>query len=133
MLPALVTSLLTPWIARRSLVSVTRLAAEVGQIDMTRRGIRLTRMKVPSELGPLVRAVSETLARLDEGYERQRRFQRVGRARIAPTDHDDSHEDRGVAAMPPQELQADVARLANNAAAGALSLAARDSECSTPP
>lgn len=71
---ALVSFLVTPWIVRRSLAGVRRIAAEAEQIDPDRRGWRLSEEQVPAEIGPLVRAVNDALGRLDEGYERQRRF-----------------------------------------------------------
>ena len=63
-----------PWIVRRSLAGVARIAAEAESIDVDRRGVRLSEAQVPSEIAPLVRAVNDALGRLDEGYERQRRF-----------------------------------------------------------
>lgn len=70
-----VTSLVvTPWIVRRSLAGVSRIASEAEQIDTARRGRRLSEDHVPEEIAPLVRAVNDALKRLDEGYERQRRF-----------------------------------------------------------
>ncbi|WP_306392297.1 sensor histidine kinase [Telluria beijingensis] len=63
-----------PWIVRRSLRGVARIAHEAERIDASRRGMRLSEAQVPSEIAPLVRAVNEALGRLDEGYERQRRF-----------------------------------------------------------
>lgn len=63
-----------PWIVRRSLAGVARIAREAERIDASRRGMRLSEAQVPSEIAPLVRAVNEALGRLDEGYERQRRF-----------------------------------------------------------
>lgn len=71
----LLTSLIvTPWIVRRSLAGVSRIAHEAEEIDTDRRGRRLSEAHVPSEIAPLVRAVNDALLRLDEGYERQRRF-----------------------------------------------------------
>jgi two-component system sensor histidine kinase TctE len=63
-----------PWIVRRSLRGVARIAREAERIDVSRRGMRLSEAQVPREIAPLVRAVNEALGRLDEGYERQRRF-----------------------------------------------------------
>jgi len=71
---ALISLIVTPWIVRRSLAGVSRIAQEAEQIDTDRRGRRLSEEHVPSEIAPLVRAVNEALRRLDEGYERQRRF-----------------------------------------------------------
>lgn len=71
----LLTSLIiTPWIVRRSLAGVDRIAQEAEQIDTNRRGRQLSEEHVPLEIAPLVRAVNDALRRLDEGYERQRRF-----------------------------------------------------------
>lgn len=74
LLLALISLIVTPWTVRRSLAGVNRIAAEAGRIDNDRRGWRLSEEDVPSEILPLVRAVNNVLRRLDEGYERQRRF-----------------------------------------------------------
>lgn len=74
LLLALLSLIITPWIVRRSLAGVNRIAREAEQIDIERRGWRLTEDRVASEIVPLVRAVNEVLRRLDEEYERQRRF-----------------------------------------------------------
>lgn len=71
---AAVAFIVTPWIVRRSLMGVSRIAAEAQQIDVDRRGQRLSEVHVPVEIAPLVRAVNDALSRLDNGYERQRRF-----------------------------------------------------------
>jgi two-component system, OmpR family, sensor histidine kinase TctE len=71
---ALVTLIATPWIVNRSLAGVSRIAREAKLIDTNRRGRQLSEEEVPSEIAPLVKAVNEALKRLDEGYERQRRF-----------------------------------------------------------
>ncbi|ETX26977.1 sensor histidine kinase [Roseivivax isoporae] len=63
-----------PWIVRRSLAGVTRIAQEAEEIDAESRGRRLSEAHVPSEIAPLVRAMNDALRRLDEGYERQKRF-----------------------------------------------------------
>ena len=73
-LMVLMSLLAIPWIVRRSLAGVARIAHEAERIDVSRRGMRLSEEQVPSEIAPLVRAVNEALGRLDEGYERQRRF-----------------------------------------------------------
>lgn len=70
-----VTSMIvTPWIVNRSLAGVNRIAEEAQHIQIDRRGWRLREAQVPAEILPLVRAVNHVLDRLDEGYERQRRF-----------------------------------------------------------
>lgn len=70
-----ITSLIiTPWIIRRSLNGVQRIAKEAEQIDTARRGRRLSEKQIPKEITPLVRAINDALQRLDEGYERQQRF-----------------------------------------------------------
>jgi len=71
---ALLSLLVTPWIVRGALAGVATIAQEAGQIDANRRGRRLSEEHVPTEIVPLVRAVNDALRRLDEGYERQRRF-----------------------------------------------------------
>lgn len=71
---ATVSIILIPLIVRRSLAGVARIADEARQIAVNQRGIRLTETAVPVEIAPLVRAVNDALGRLDEGYERQRRF-----------------------------------------------------------
>ncbi|MBQ0750640.1 MAG: HAMP domain-containing histidine kinase [Roseovarius sp.] len=64
----------TPWIVRRSLAGVSRIAREAEEIDANSRGRRLSEAYVPQEIAPLVRAVNDALRRLDDGYERQQRF-----------------------------------------------------------
>jgi two-component system sensor histidine kinase TctE len=71
---ALISLIVTPWIVRRSLAGVSRVSREAEQINAGQRGRRLSQEHVPSEIAPLVRAVNDALGRLDEGYERQRRF-----------------------------------------------------------
>lgn len=71
---ALVTMFTTPWIVNRSLAGVARTAAEAGTIDVDKRGTRLSEEAVPREIKPLVRAVNGALTRLDEGYDKQKRF-----------------------------------------------------------
>lgn len=71
---AQISLIVTPWIVRRSLAGVARIAREAEQIDTNRRGRRLSEAHVPAEIAPLGRAVNDALRWLDEGYERQRRF-----------------------------------------------------------
>jgi two-component system sensor histidine kinase TctE len=113
LLLASISLIVTPWIVRRSLAGIARVAAEAEQIDPNQRSRRLNDQHVPREIGPLVRAVNDALARLDEGYARQQRF-------IASAAHElrtpiailrakvDAAEDAGT-----QRLAGDVARLGN--------------------
>jgi two-component system sensor histidine kinase TctE len=74
LLMGLVSLVAIPWIVRRSLAGVARIAQEAERIGAGRRGMRLSEEQVPAEIAPLVRAVNDALGRLDEVYERQRRF-----------------------------------------------------------
>lgn len=65
---------MTPWIVRRALAGMSRIAREAEEIDPERRGRRLSEVHVPGEIAPLVRAMNGALRRLDEGHERQQRF-----------------------------------------------------------
>lgn len=74
LLLTLASLIVTPWIVRRSLAGVSRIAREAEGIDADRRGRRLSEAHVPGEIAPLVHAVNGALRRLDDGYERQKRF-----------------------------------------------------------
>jgi two-component system, OmpR family, sensor histidine kinase TctE len=74
LLLALISLIITPWIVRRSLAGVNRIAREAEHVSADRRGWRLSEDQVAIEILPLVRAVNEVLRRLDEEYDRQRRF-----------------------------------------------------------
>ncbi|AOG01699.1 HAMP domain protein [Blastomonas sp. RAC04] len=71
---ALTSLLVTPWIVRRSLAGVHRIAREAEAIDAHARGRSLSEDEVPREVAPLVSAFNAALRRLDEDHERQRRF-----------------------------------------------------------
>lgn len=71
---ALTSLLVTPWIVRRSLAGVHRIAREAEAIDAHTRGRSLSENEAPRELAPLVGAFNAALLRLDEDHERQRRF-----------------------------------------------------------
>ena len=71
---ALISLFVTPWIVRRALAGVSKIAKEAELIDTNQRGRRLSEEHVPKEIAPLVRAVNDALRRLDDGYERQLRF-----------------------------------------------------------
>ncbi len=71
---AITTVIVTHLIVRRGVAGLQDAAAEAERIDVERRGARLPVAGVPSEIVPLVNAVNNALARLDEGYERHKRF-----------------------------------------------------------
>jgi two-component system, OmpR family, sensor histidine kinase TctE len=71
---ALTSLLVTPWIVRRSLAGVRRIAREAEAIDAHTRERSLSEDDAPREVAPLVGAFNEALRRLDEDHERQRRF-----------------------------------------------------------
>jgi signal transduction histidine kinase len=78
-LPALVlmmiaTFIATPMVVRRALAGLALAAQQAGQIDIHRRGTRLSLANVPAEIAPLVSAINDALTRLDQGYARQKRF-----------------------------------------------------------
>ena len=71
---AIATIIAAPLVVRRALASADAIAARAKQIDVDRRGTRLPSDDVPREIVPLVEAVNGALARLDDGYEHQRKF-----------------------------------------------------------
>ncbi len=73
-LMTLATLVATPMVIRRTLAGLGRAAAQAEKIDIDARGARLPLESVPSEIVPLVSAVNDALGRLDEGYERHKRF-----------------------------------------------------------
>jgi len=73
-LMTLATLFAIPIVVRRVLAPLGEVATQAEQIHVDRRGTRLPTQSVPSEVTPLVNAVNDALARLDEGYERQQRF-----------------------------------------------------------
>jgi signal transduction histidine kinase len=70
----LTTLIATPIVVRRTLAGLGRVAAQAEKIDIDGHGARLPLEAVPSEIVPLVSAVNDALRRLDEGYERHKRF-----------------------------------------------------------
>jgi two-component system sensor histidine kinase TctE len=68
------TLLVAPFTIRRSLRPLARLSAEAALIEPSRTDIRLAEAGVPSEILPLVSTINKALARIDEGFELQRRF-----------------------------------------------------------
>jgi signal transduction histidine kinase len=73
-LMALVTIVVTPIVVRHAMAGLGRVAAQAERIDIAQRGVRLPADDIPEEIGSLVRAVNDALARLDKGYEQHRRF-----------------------------------------------------------
>ena len=74
LLMTLATLIVTPIVVRRTLAGLDRVAAQAEKIDIDGRGTRLPLESVPLEIVPLVSAVNDALRRLDEGYERHKRF-----------------------------------------------------------
>ena len=70
----LATIVATPSVVRGAMRGLGEAAARAERIDIDRRGMRLPADDVPIEVGSLVKAVNDALGRLDEGYERHRRF-----------------------------------------------------------
>ncbi len=66
--------LIAPVTIRRSLRPLDRLSAQAALIEPARTDVRLKEAGIPSEILPLVQKVNEALARIDEGFEQQRRF-----------------------------------------------------------
>jgi len=74
LLMTLATVITTPVVVRRALTGLDAAADQARRIDIERRGARLPVEHVPAEIVPLVNAVNDALARLDEGYARHKRF-----------------------------------------------------------
>lgn len=74
LLMTLVTLLATPFVVRRALAGLGIAADHARRIDIDKRGTRLPLTTVPTEIAPLVTAINDALARLDEGYARHKRF-----------------------------------------------------------
>jgi signal transduction histidine kinase len=71
---ALATLVATPLVVRGALAGLDRAAAQARRIDVGRHGVQLPLDGIPREAAPLVTAINDALGRLDEGYERHRRF-----------------------------------------------------------
>ena len=63
-----------PLTIRRSLLPLDRLLAQAALIEPARTDVRLREDGIPAEIWPLIRKINEALARIDEGFEQQRRF-----------------------------------------------------------
>ncbi|MBO0130005.1 sensor histidine kinase [Agrobacterium burrii] len=71
---SLVTIVTIPWIIRREFLALSSIARAAETIDIDKRGYRLPDGDIPREVQPLVHAVNGALKRLDDGYERHKRF-----------------------------------------------------------
>ncbi|MDA4635875.1 ATP-binding protein, partial [Escherichia coli] len=71
---ALATLVVTPFVVRRAHRGLGHVANQAEKINIDERGTRLPLDDVPQEVTPLVTAVNSALGRLDEGYERHKRF-----------------------------------------------------------
>ncbi|MBR0855894.1 sensor histidine kinase [Bradyrhizobium liaoningense] len=68
------TFIATPMIVRRAFRGLDTTADQARRIDIHQRGARLSVEQIPLEVVPLVTAVNDALARLDQGYARHKRF-----------------------------------------------------------
>jgi signal transduction histidine kinase len=68
------TFIATPMIVRRAFKGLDTTADQARRIDIHQRGARLSLDRIPLEVVPLVTAVNDALARLDQGYARHKRF-----------------------------------------------------------
>lgn len=73
-LMTLATKVATPMVVRSALAGLADAAQRAREIDIDKRGTRLPVTAIPGEVTPLVDAVNDALGRLDEGYERHKRF-----------------------------------------------------------
>ncbi|MDE5456972.1 sensor histidine kinase [Bradyrhizobium sp. CSA112] len=74
LLMATATFIATPLVVLRAFAGLDMAAAQARQIDTHQRGARLSAHDIPLEVVPLVTAINDALARLDEGYQRHQRF-----------------------------------------------------------
>jgi signal transduction histidine kinase len=68
------TLIATPMILRRAFKGLDTTADQARRIDIHQRGARLSADHIPLEVVPLVNAINDALARLDQGYARHKRF-----------------------------------------------------------
>lgn len=71
---AIATFIATPMVVQRAFAGLDTTAAQARRIDIHQRGARLSSDQIPLEVVPLVAAINDALARLDEGYQRHQRF-----------------------------------------------------------
>ncbi|WP_081601902.1 sensor histidine kinase [Paraburkholderia kururiensis] len=68
------TLMVTPIVIRRTLRPLDVIASEAKTIDIGQTGARLKVHEAPTEIEPLIYAINDALVRLDNGYERHKRF-----------------------------------------------------------
>lgn len=68
------TGLVVPRLLRRELTPLQRLAEHAARIDATSLSTRFPTADLPGELAPITTRLNELLARLEESFERERRF-----------------------------------------------------------
>lgn len=68
------TAVSIPFVLRRGLRPLDRLAAQTARIDAGSLATRLTTTELPDELQPIADRLNELLARLERSFERERRF-----------------------------------------------------------
>jgi signal transduction histidine kinase len=74
LLMAAATFIATPMVVQRAFAGFDMTTAQARQIDIHQRGARLSAEHIPLEAVPLVAAINDALARLDQGYQRHQRF-----------------------------------------------------------
>jgi signal transduction histidine kinase len=74
LLMAAATFIATPMVVLRAFAGLDTAAVQARQIDIHQRGARLSAHHIPLEVVPLVTAINDALARLDQGYQRHQRF-----------------------------------------------------------
>lgn len=68
------TALVVPRVLRRELAPLRQLADHAGRIDAASLSTRFPSARLPGELAPITARLNELLARLEESFERERRF-----------------------------------------------------------
>ena len=68
------TAILVPLVLRRGLAPVERLAAQAERINAASLQTRFPTDHLPAELGPIAHRLNDLLSRLDESFQRERRF-----------------------------------------------------------
>jgi len=63
-----------PFMIERELCGLRGAAREAEEIDVDKRGVRLSAGDIPVEMHPLVQAINQALSRLDDGFARRQRF-----------------------------------------------------------